>query len=383
MLQAMSLRKLKAWEDAGLIDAATHARIRDWEAAHARPYALRAVVGLAVLAIGLGIVSVVAAHWAEIPGEIRLTLHFTLILGCLAALVRVDHDALLFVPGVLGLTFFGHLGQVYQTSSPLYVPLGLWLLLFSPLLLARGRGWLIVLLFFATLVLTLLVYAGELLDRADPAEAWRTGARTALALASPALIAPLAAWACARSDRPGFWRRLARLALGWSATLASAAAAASLASFRTQPDPEWSLSLAAALAVSTTLVVAAAVLRRLRSDAQARLEPTVFAGLAVVPPLAWLLGGSEVVAALLFMGLWAGLALAALHAGWREAFQLAVALIALRLVILSFELAGDLLTSGAGLILSGLLILGVVWAALRVARRFAPQAPGRGEAGPG
>jgi hypothetical protein len=143
------------------------------------------------------------------------------------------------------------------------------------------------------------------------------------------------------------------------------------------------LSLAAALAVSTTLVVAAAVLRRLRSDAQARLEPTVFAGLAVVPPLAWLLGGSEVVAALLFMGLWAGLALAALHAGWREAFQLAVALIALRLVILSFELAGDLLTSGAGLILSGLLILGVVWAALRVARRFAPRAPGRGEAGPG
>ena len=31
----MSLRKLKAWEDAGLLDAATAARIRDWEAGHA------------------------------------------------------------------------------------------------------------------------------------------------------------------------------------------------------------------------------------------------------------------------------------------------------------------------------------------------------------
>jgi hypothetical protein len=30
----MSLRKLKAWEDAGLLDAATAARISDWEARH-------------------------------------------------------------------------------------------------------------------------------------------------------------------------------------------------------------------------------------------------------------------------------------------------------------------------------------------------------------
>ena len=53
----------------------------------------------------------------------------------------------------------------------------------------------------------------------------------------------------------------------------------------------------------------------------------------------------------------------------------AVALIALRLVVLSFELASDLLTSGAGLILAGLLVLAVAWCALRIANRFAPARP--------
>ena len=39
-------------------------------------------------------------------------------------------EALVFVAAALGLTFFGHLGQVYQTSSPLWQPLGAWLVLF-------------------------------------------------------------------------------------------------------------------------------------------------------------------------------------------------------------------------------------------------------------
>ena len=53
-------------------------------------------------------------------------------------------------------------------------------------------------------------------------------------------------------------------------------------------------------------------------------------------------------------------------------FQLSVAVIAVRLIILSFELASDLLLSGFGLILSGLLILVIAWAAYRVSRAFAP-----------
>ncbi|MFO0483944.1 MAG: DUF2157 domain-containing protein [bacterium] len=371
----MSLRKLKAWEDAGLLDAATAARIRDWEAGHARPLGLRAVIAVAVLAIGLGLVSVVAANWDAIPGLARLAVHFALIAGCAVALQRRDHDALLFVLGMLGLTFFGHLGQVYQTSSPLHVPLGLWLLLFAPLLLARGRGHLIALLLVVTLAgfgwsygLSSLSFA----ERSPSGDPTLMAARVSLAFAMPVLVAGLAAVALGRSRRTDLWRSLDHLALAYATALVSAAAVA--CAFIEGPSNREG-ELAAAVTVALTLLAAAALVRMFARDSLGRLEARVFAGLSAVPVLAWLLSGHQTMAALLFMGLWAGLAAAALRAGWRATFQQAVALIALRLVVLSFELASDLLTSGAGLILAGLLVLAVAWCALRIANRFAPARP--------
>jgi uncharacterized membrane protein len=56
----------------GLIDAATRDRLIAHEAAHARPIALWAVFGIGALAIGLGLVSVVAANWEAIPGSCAL-----------------------------------------------------------------------------------------------------------------------------------------------------------------------------------------------------------------------------------------------------------------------------------------------------------------------
>ena len=91
------------------------------------------------------------------------------------------------------------------------------------------------------------------------------------------------------------------------------------------------------------------------------------------------LAGTLLGAALMFLLLWTGVAAAALKGGWRGAFQLAVAMVALRLIVLSFELGGDLLTSGAGLIMSGVLILGIAFAAVRISRRYAPPADNDGD----
>jgi uncharacterized membrane protein len=147
----MSARKIAIWHQAGLIDAETRDRLIGYEAAHARPLALWAVFGIGALAIGLGLVSVIAANWEDIPGLVRLGVHLALITGALATLFLHEQrlaaaspwaaEALLFVSAALGLTFFGHLGQVYQTSSPLWQPLAVWLALFAPLLLMMGRSW--------------------------------------------------------------------------------------------------------------------------------------------------------------------------------------------------------------------------------------------------
>ena len=59
-------------------------------------------------------------------------------------------------------------------------------------------------------------------------------------------------------------------------------------------------------------------------------------------------------------------------------FQTAIGISALRIIILSFELATDLLGSGIGLILVGLFTLGVAWVGVRVSRNLAPKAEGEG-----
>jgi hypothetical protein len=130
---------------------------------------------------------------------------------------------------------------------------------------------------------------------------------------------------------------------------------------------------AASLATQAVVgLVAGLLVVLLRPTPAGRATGSILAGAGIAAILAYPLSGNSLAGGLLFMALWAGIAVAGLVAGWRGVFQLGVGFVALRLIVLSFELASDLLTSGAGLIASGLLILGIAWLALRVARRFAP-----------
>lgn len=379
----MSARKISAWHEAGLIDASTRDRLLAYETAHARPLALWAVFGIGALTIGLGLVSVIAANWEEIPGQLRLGVHLALIAGALAGLFLREQrlaqtspwavEALAFVTAALGLTFFGHLGQVYQTSSPLWQPLGAWLVLFAPLLLLTGRSWPSALAVLGGAVWCAWDYAFAMTgyDAGTPGTAlllW-----IALVTALPVLFAPAAAWLRGQSERRDFWRRLEQLALAYAVAGASlATAVASADGFGDNNGGlarEWSsMAVISAVALAAGLGVMA-----VRPGTSGRMAGAIIAGAAAVPLLAYVLNDLDVPAALLFMALWAGIAAAALAAHWRGVFQLAVAAIALRLIILSFELAGDLLTNGLGLIASGFLILGVAWAAVRVSKRFAPR----------
>jgi uncharacterized membrane protein len=374
----MSARKIATWHEAGLIDAATRDRLLAYETAHARPLALWAVFGIGALAIGLGLVSVIAANWEEIPGALRLAVHFALIAAALAALFWREArlaaaspwaaEALVFVTAALGLTFFGHLGQVYQTSSPLWQPLAIWLALFAPLLLLMGRSWPAALAVLGGSVWCAWEYANTGASpfppppASDPAMLWRAGVS-----ALPVLFAPLAAWLRGRSLRPDFWRRLEQLALALAVGGASfVCALASLDELGAATEP--GIVLRGAIGVLAGVGVIAA-----RPGTSGRMVGAIIIGAGLTMALALVADTHDVAAAALFMALWVGIAAAALAAQWRGVFQLAVAVIALRLIILSFELAGDLLTSGFGLILSGLLILGVAWAAVRVSKTFAPR----------
>lgn len=376
----MSERKLRAWQEAGLIDEGTAARIRAWEDEHSRPLALWAVIGVGALAIGLGVISVVAANWEDVPAMVRLAVHLALLvalggfIGWRGEALERDHpwglEAALFVLAMLGMAFFGHIGQVYQTSSPLWQPIAAWLVLFGPLLLLRGQSWLAAALLFAGLVYATWDYAGSLDPQMLDGRKTDAGlvARVALVTAAPLLFAPFAAWMRGHSAREVFWKRLEQLALAYAVGGASVIAiAAGVDRFE-----DGIMGLAAQSERGGLALAAAAVIAWARRGRSGEATALVMAGAGLACVVAYLLSDSQLGAGLLFMTLWTGIAAAALHAGWRGVFQLAVAAVALRLIVLSFELASDLLTSGFGLIFSGLLILGIAFVAVRISRTFAP-----------
>jgi len=377
----MSARKIAEWHEAGLIDAATRDRLAAYEAAHARPLALWAVWGIGALAIGLGVASVVAANWEDIPGLVRLAVHLALIAGLLGLLFAREQqlaarspwavEALVFVTAALGLTFFGHLGQVYQTSSPLWQPLALWLALFVPLLLLTGRSWPSALAVMGGAVWTACEYVwASSRYGVEPDLGWSIW--LALVVALPVLFAPLAAWLGGRSPREDFWERLERLALAYA--VAGGSLACAVASFGGFDGPTH--ALASVLTCGAVLVVGGIGGVLARPGVSGQMAGAIIAGSGLVMPLAYGANDTTILAAILFFALWAGIGAAALAAQWRRGFQQAVGVIALRLIILSFELAGDLLMNGLGLILAGVMILGVAWGAVRVSKRFAPPAEG-------
>lgn len=375
----MSARKIAEWHEAGLIDAATRDLLTAYEAEHARPLLLWAVWGIGALAIGLGFVSVVAANWEDIPGLVRLAVHLALSAGLLALLFAREAalaarspwivEALAFITAALGLTFFGHLGQVYQTSSPMWQPLALWLALFAPLLLLSGRSWPTALAVMGGAVWTAWEYVWA---------SSRYGAEPdlihsiwlALVIALPVLLAPLAAWFGARSGRDDFWERLEQLALAYA--VAGGSLACAFASFGGFDGPAH--ALASVLTCGAMLAAAGLGVVLARPGVSGQMAGAIIAGSGLVMALAYGANDTTIPAAMLFFALWAGIGAAALAAHWRRGFQQAVGVIALRLIILSFELAGDLLMNGLGLILAGVMILGVAWGAVRVSKRFAPDA---------
>lgn len=380
----MSERQLKAWQDAGLIDAYTADRIRVWDAEHRRPWGLVAIIGLGALTIGLGILSFVAANWDAIPGEIRLAVHFALIAGLAAWLWRYLPDAghkndyfndgLLFVIVVLGLTFFGHIGQVYQSSSPLWQPLLAWLVIFSPLLLLFGRGWPVATLWLAGVFGTAWSHAGEY----GGAWLWHDSERQALSstlywgfiACPPMVVAALAAFMRGRTDRPSFWRLLEQLAIG--TIIVGLGSLILISGWESHSH----IMLGSIVIHGAALIGAAGVIyavQRTRSGQATAAILCVAALLHIVQGIVSNLHDlGPWISTLLFFLLWGAVAGGALFAGWRRIFQGAIALLALRMVILSFELNDDLLGSGVSLILLGAFAMAMAWVTVRISRRYAP-----------
>ena len=370
--------KIDAWLDADIIDAATATKIRAFENTPKRPLMLWAIIGIGALTILLGIISLVAANWDVISAEARLTIHLIAFIAMAAfyywrsrSVKGEDdyyfNDAQLVILGALGLSFPPHLGQAYQLDGPVWPIMLAWLVAFSPLMLLRGRGWPVALGWMAALFTFIISFMGERSDITSDHYNWGLGFHDALLIALPIAAGYAASWWNTRSSRDWFWPRIEQLALVWQLVVVSSLVLAA-ADFGTANDGVYYLTLP--LAVILILLPLPLLKMADRKEAIGAVAVAAACGAALLLASFGLHG--TIPAALLFIALWVAIAFASLIPGWRALFQIAVAVVALRVIILSFELSDDLFSSGLGLVLSGFIMLGVAWLAIRVGRKYAP-----------
>jgi uncharacterized membrane protein len=369
----MSLKaRLQRWQMAEVIDAATVQRIAAYEDSKQGFRFSSAMFGLGALAIVLGLAAVVASNWDAIPAAFKLAAHAALNVALTAGVLcairtkrAAAREVLLLLLAGATLTFIALMGQIYQTDAPLWQALALWLLIASPFLFLLARSkftvgcWILA-------FLTMLASASDAV--ADHLGPLRLDA--AFYTLVPFAMIGVGAWKALRARWP-VWPSLF-IAAGY-ALIAVAASAAQLGwrdefDFRFDAHKEHLfLALFAGLAAS-------GLLPALRAAKYLEAGPPVA---SVLLPLSVLLAFAPVLTphphlpalgAGLFMAYWALIGFAGLQSGRRWLLNAAVVVIALRLVIVYIEVFGDLLSTGFGLIVSGALLIALVWGAGKLIR---------------
>ena len=374
---------LKRWRGAGLIDDGAVARISAWEATHRRPVWLWALSGMGALAIGLGVVAVVAANWEEIPARAKLAGDL-LLTGLCAVFVFVAWQRDRAWPREIGaLLLFGLviggialIGQVYQLQSDPWQALVTWLALSTPFLVLVAFTRLVGALWFAAAVLTWFS-AYEPLERLIMmlASGSADGHFFHLLLYLPACLLIVVAvvrrrWPPAE-DQGELLLKLALAGLAGAVSTTVAAIDSRLAG-AVAPVEIW-------LGAVATLLAAAALW--LDSGAEQRRHVIALLGVsfvvwaaALLLARAWSAEGKatfEAIFGLLFIVYWSAIGWLAARGGQRVLFGLAFTVIGLRLLILYFEAIGGLTATGLGLIGGGVLCLALTWLGWLLTRRLA------------
>lgn len=373
---------LRRWRSAGLIDDGAVERIGAWEAAHRRPLWLWALSGMGALAIGLGLVAVVAANWEEIPAGAKLAADL-LLTGLCAGFVFVAWQRDREWPRELGaLLLFGLVigsialvGQVYQLQSDPWQALVTWLALATPFLALVTFSRLVGALWFAAAVLTWFS-AYEPLERliGSLASSAARGDLFLLLLYLPACLLVIVAvlrrrWPPAE-DQGELMLKLAVAGLVGAVSTTVVAIDSRLVS-QVAPVEIW-LGTAATLLAATALWIGGSATQRRPMIALLGVSFGIWAA-ALLLARAWSAeqkAGFEAIFGLLFIVYWAAIGWLAAHAGQRVLFGLAFTVIAMRLLILYLEAIGGLTATGLGLIGGGVLCLVLTWIGWRLTRRL-------------
>jgi len=375
-------QKLRQWQQAGLIEAPQVQAILNFEQQRARPYGFYALGGLGALAIGIGLLSLVAANWADISASTKLGLD--LVLGLLLALgiLRADARRSLFAREILLVILMGYVGasiglvsQIYQLGGKVEHALLLWTVVTLPamLYLVTPLGTMVALLM---VVMTWFANVAELIKTLLGSFPEIALAGTVAYVTTVALLA-LGSAQLVRQKRPALASSALRLGTLGLWQLSTVGQLAFYLHMRERDVSQVTYLCAASVVITAGVLwwVANRWLSRRTDPATASAATkrehetsSLLLGLVVVVMTLGCIGPLVVVhdklvllPALWFLLLWSLIGYLAMRVRSFGLFRTATAMIAIRLLIVYFEVIGSLAASGLGMILGGALTLLAAW----------------------
>lgn len=162
-------RKVETWAALGLINDQQAQAILAHEAVHKTSSFGRWLSGAAFFAILLGVLSIIGANWADIPGQVKIIVHLLLNLMSAVWIWRTAEGSLkreiaVFVFSGLVLTMIALTGQVYQLQGTLAGALSLWMMLITPVVFVFSRDLWTGLPWMLAFLTTICVAITEYLD---------------------------------------------------------------------------------------------------------------------------------------------------------------------------------------------------------------------------
>lgn len=126
-------KALKEWVSLDLLSQTQANQIQQHEAAKSGSWILSGLLTLGVIAISIGVISLIAANWQEISDVVKLAIDFSLLIGLSIGILcawnvkrELLFEILLFAFLFFCLASIGLIAQIYQTGGELYQALMLW-----------------------------------------------------------------------------------------------------------------------------------------------------------------------------------------------------------------------------------------------------------------
>lgn len=375
-------KKLREWVSAGLMTEAQADSIHAYEERRKGGRFGRGLVGLSLFAILVGVLSIIAANWHEIPGSVKIAAHL-LINAAVGATslwaARTGRDlwregaALVF----LGLTFtlIILIGQVFQmTGTPGDAAL-FWCLITLPYFFVMGRGYMTAAPWMLAFLATVYIVAAENLDSLPDnyriSVALGIVALMPLALVGDGTIALFRRWRpvlCDVAVRAGLLLMIAQASTSLAMWPSSRFGA--LVGNHTILKPDHGLVI---IALGLAGIAANAMLHRFYKQDETMKAGAVFTAVSLTAfmlPLIVPIPGEAILPAIAFIGYWAYIGWLGQKCHHMRIVSLAITVIAVRIFIIYVEVFGSLMNTGFGLISGGVVMLALIYAARRLDRRI-------------